>query len=272
LGLSRVENGAEKKLMRELPAQHPIFDSMYAKEILDIKGVEPDGKEEAISVERFDFAKYKKFSIEVAFTQPQYAIEADDRVHGLPGGEFYRFTTITSKSYVDQIQLELGQMVFDEGPFEGTNLPARPIIRQEKATIRVKTFNVPLELVCYSEGAVLAGTYPRFENAIGKLNETSFLGKERGTMMLDDVDTTDIYADPVESEVTGVLARRVNPEFVFKHFDPPAPDDIDTTGRRGWNRVMGYDRLSYWAVNPDTSEPLFRYYQMNDLLKHWNAL
>lgn len=260
--LGTQHTNQSNQLIRDMPARHPVWPEMFAREILSLKGVEPDGNLEPVQPAKLKSGNYEKFLIEVAFSQRDYPVLANDRVTS----EAERFVVTKSKPYVENIVMEGGQLVFEATGKDWDAQPilsSRPIVRQEKATYSIDWYEVPLDFVANS-----SGEYVRFEDAIGKLNDTTFMGKPAGTMLLDDYDTPDVYTDPIATDLFGGDPKRAcDIRMTFKHFDPPR--GLATETRRGWNLAPAYDGLYYWAKNPDTSQPQFRDYEMNDLFTHW---
>lgn len=250
LGFSYVAGtGTSRILSRSQPALHPIFPGMVATMIQETTGLQFVSKSLTWPVNSLPYATYNMWKVTVAYSQPNYVIlpDWDDLIAPRATGcERLRYTYDTPKPYVDQLVVPGGTMLFDATgqPFNGkpAGFGTQVTIRSQKSATYLTWYNVPIDWVATDNGVMTT-----IVAAMGKINSDVFMGEQPHIWLLDDVEPTDsqVYADPIATDVFSTLSKRIDIKFTFKYFNPPV--GAGSTTDRGWRVQPAYNGNWYRA-------------------------
>lgn len=288
LGFSWVDSSGY--LRREVPANHPLFNNLFANEIVDCVGVEwIPPKRPKPHPWSMPYAVHNLAKITIGYSQPPFEILSDDQLVmtnpiAYRGQELRRYISWCPKPYVDLLEMPgaYEKFVAPAGTTIGgvtlnglPTLSSRLLIRAQKSTLKLTWHDIPIDFVCNQYGAM-----PKLEAAIGKINKDDFFGVNNvHTWLLDDVDVVgqNVYADPLASHVLSLdpdaegfasLARRMDLMFTFRHFDPPNANPVST--ERGW-RLRPAANGKWYPVEPTVAGGLSlpEDTEFQKLFTHW---
>jgi hypothetical protein len=233
LGYAEVEGYS---LTRGVPLEHPWFPWMTAHSVA-IHPYQPNSesattlKQEADRPEyAFDQAGYNYAQATIRFKNTPYETWDDDFIDTYEDGlaEWQRFCYDATREGSLEIISQTGRkMIFAEGTVgypKGAELPTEIGTYAYKEVINFRWMFVPREYVCGAdeENLVLKKIAP----CVGKLNETEFLGCEKGTLLLNPphVERFEWPLRKSASEDYGMSegsAYGFHITFPFQYFDPP---------------------------------------------------
>lgn len=247
LGFSWVDGN--NFLRREVPAAHPVFNNLFANEIVECVGMKFVSKAAKPHPWSLPYATYNLARITVAYTQPPYEILSDAQISMASpsvykGQELRRWTNWSPKPRVDMLEFPGGTILFDAPgeAWDGNPIPAlRTLVRAEKSTRKLVWHNVPYEFVMDRYGFMT-----KIEPNIGKVNsDADFFGKPAHTWLLDDVDVlnSEVYADPIASAAFEGMTRRMDLVFTLTYFNPTNGKAGSTEA--GWRLQPAYNGKWY---------------------------
>ena len=253
-----------KALRRSRPARHPFWPNLVCSEILEVVGLQFNGKQAITGNADLAFAKYKKFKITASFSAPKWLIYED----GEADTEDERWTTFEPKPYVEFYELPAGEIRFiADNPLQEwhnkSTAGPRIIIRSQKSLYELKWYEVPISFIRDADGAI-----PKIDAAIGKISSDVYAGKPAGCWLIDAADV-EIYNDPIVGDILGTPGRMAEVTIRLKFWDPPRGHATNTT--RGWTLELAQDGLAYPTTRAVGTAPKFLSTSIADLFTHWDA-
>ena len=216
---------------RKLPAQHPDFGWLWCS---GISSVEPVGAPDITSgLQGGARGRCNLLKLKLAFSTPPYPMKETVNV------EYQRFVAVQGYETSSQfIQRKNGQFVFNANtpaPMTGQAVPdvGGQTIKVSKTRIKLLWVNVP-DNGFFTNG--WPGAPTKVLNALGKVNDASFLGKPADTVLFESFNPIP-RTQPVSPTLLGLGADQVprswDVELVFTYFQP-APEGAT---EQGWNLV-----------------------------------
>lgn len=276
---------SEMKLCRVPPLRHPLHPSLYASRITGLRGEGPLGRTD----EQIDFlgaeiaentpirwGTWKRLRFVVEYTLPQWRICADGEVDA----EYKRYVVPELQPGVEVITIAAGQMKFAENPGPGYDPPTAINTQFQSETALVlpkQTFtllwkSVPQEFISADGGQ----TFRKLEEYVGKVNQSEFLGRAAGTLLMNPPKLTR-YACSL------FLPPDYRPQilydvlFEFSYFRPPkANPDSPYEGHNllPWRGAKTSARGARYLYATDTGttlgSPLFDRREFDNLFTHVN--
>jgi hypothetical protein len=298
LGYPRADG---KVLRREPPVRHPLFPSLYATRILNMRGAGPmdyfwsEGSEPpppspappvtpetVIQFENlllFDpkqvgWWKFKRILFEVEYTLPAWDIRTDEETEF----EYLRNCVIETESDLESYEFQAGSFRFVD-LFDAQGKP-RPFASTTAAVLSKKTYRVTWRDV--PSGFLMPENkfFPdKFDRAVGRVNDAEFLGCAAGTLLCKPIRIARKKRPVFITEATGTRTPTVVYDcwFEFSHFDPPRPAGA-TNDVRGHNLFPArtdetIDSIEWhFATNTGqlTGQRLFRSFDFASLFTHWS--
>lgn len=304
LGYPRVDGTL---LRREPPIRHPLFPSLYATRVLNMRGAGPldyfwiesseppppeeeEGGEEgnpplADTVAQFldlllfdpkqvGWWKFKRILFEVEYTLLPWDIRSDEET----AFEYQRNCVIETESDIESYEFQGGSFRFVD-LFDGEGKP-RPFASTTSAILSKKTYRVTWRDVPSNFLMEDGRFFPKkFDEAVGRVNEVEFLGNAAGTLLCKPVRMVRKKKAVFISEEDGTRKPTVvyDCTFEFSHFDPPRPAGA-TNDIRGHNlfpaRTSEASDSIEWHFATNTGEiagqRLFGSYDFAKLFTHWS--
>lgn len=270
-------------LSRTLPLAHPRFPWLFAEKILNIQGIGSPTKtaaETELEAPTFThYADYPYYRFQVEFAPRPYAV-LDDLSIGLVTSSYYdndgnsvaydyatewdRFLDIDPQPSLQLITADFGQMKLTTGATSGDQkpYPAKVSVRMPGAAIRLIWHQVPQSYMLSANSYLV--------NYQGYVNQTEFLGKPAGTLLLDKV-TSKRYTPPVPDVIPGSIGlsysteKLCDIEIILQYANREAEYDPSLSGSNGNFIAAGHnvlphflDRKFYYAravgASPDTDK------------------
>lgn len=260
LGYSWVDPNL-KYLHREVPVFHPIWPWLWARAITDIQFFKPTGKDTGVWEHSVSHATYTYARIEVEFGETRYDVLRDDEATlysaSLGYKEWLRYVEEIPRPYVENIQIDGGQLkayapsvaAINGAPFIGAPYV---LARQEKQAFDLVWHEVPKEFLYVTDSSSTSyGLAPKLAAAQKKVNSVAFLGREIGTLLLEEIEAVPSPA-PIATDVWDSLQFTYTVTMKFKYFNPQRGDTA--VSKYGWNLLPGV--ISTGA----TAERTFGYY------------
>lgn len=268
VGMSELMGGSVTgKVQRWTPAVHPRWPFMRCVDV-SVKGEEFDGETRTISnfpnLKKMPRPDYVRYRFDIKYETLDFDYKEDEEVDS----EWERCLTIDPSDEGEIVTVDGGQYLYN-APSKAS-LNAKPVVINgpmlkvytQRAGLLVKSYNLPAHFIMDEYGIA-----PKFLAAKGKVNSATFLNKPRGTMLLQNY-RFHKKAQPVATKNAGQLLFGLTVEMLFGFTDPGRAEPTET--RRGWQlvpAVSGTGTGWYGIYNKEnTSEDLYPYYDMNDLL------
>ncbi len=248
LGYAR-SGGAGGNIDRFLPARHPVFRDLWASRIDSITPVAIQRPSKA-TFSRGEFSNWKNFKAVVRYESPPYAIK--DSV----SFEYERFTIPSVESHSEFRQRFSGSFRFPTTAPGVWGSGASVItggtsIQLTKTKISLKWIQVPDKGLFAPNGwdgqGAGGATATGIENCIGRINDATFMGRPRGTMLLESwhPEPTTFAADSLiyGSIPDGLPFRAWNVTLNFVYFNPEVPSGANTDSGDGFDKAYGHNLL-----------------------------
>lgn len=172
-------------LERTLPVRHPVYDWLYAERITSCRPIRfrSKGTLRGRTTSQYDFAL-----LTIQFTQPRHVILSDadlDRLYGAPRQEWRRYVEVRLEPSGEMLSRDEGAFKYAEtvagGPSAGDKVRGSVAQFISKITHTLVWKRVPMAGLFSSDGF---GLPTNVLNAVGTVNNASFMGFDTGTLLL----------------------------------------------------------------------------------------
>lgn len=194
-------DGGFWKLSRFLPERHPEMPDLVATSVASIKavGLTP-GAPVKIDTADGSIANYTSARLEVEYERPKYFVKEDSEVAFT--SEYDRFTSYETRAGGDYLSLPLGSLKWAQGPAAGTPYPAGSGVIVPTIDYVWTWRQIPVDYVNQSD----------YTRLIGRVNNSTFAGKSRHTLLLTGVEFTYVFSP------TGALCYDIQYTVRFNKF------------------------------------------------------
>ncbi len=267
-----TSGGKNNKINRVLPVRHPQFRDLWASHI-EIRPTVPN-RPSRRNAPGGQFSSWKQFRAVVTYESPPYAIKEDAAVTA----EYERYTIPDIESHSEFRQRLTGSFRFPSVAPGVYGTGAKQItggvaIMLTKTKIGINWMQVPDKGLWTPNGwdGATGATATNIEQCVGKINAASFMGRRRGTMLLESwkPEPQTFAADSlVYGQLNNGLPFRCwNVKLNFVYFDPSPTPNPNTDGGDQAAQAFGHNLLPC-PIN----KAWYRVYVdgKNDSIDDWN--
>lgn len=256
------------QLTRFLPIAHPWYPYLYAHSV-SVLGYKVDAtdattlKQDAIDpATTFDFTGYVKARVTIRFKQQPWEFLDDDEIDAFAEYERYCYD-VDREGSLEVISQTGRTMKFAEGAPKTNNaqFPTEIGCFAYKDVINYRWMFVPKEYVCGTANPDNLA-FLKIDPCVGKLNDATFLGYPKGTLLLHPP-KVERFLWPLRTSSETASAFGYHIIFPFQHFDPP--DGVTPQVYFGHNNLPWGGAINSTSRVPDTTVGIGKfYYATND--------